>query len=254
MKKIRIILAALLACFALSGVFAFGEGESGGTPTIVFATDSTWPPFEFVNENKELVGFTIDMVQAIAKEEGFVAKFITVGWDGIFIGLQNRDYDAIASSVTITEERKKGVDFSAPYFNAGQTLLVHKSDAARIKSLGDLAGKTVGAQIGTSGAFLVEKDKRLKLKTYDDIGLAIAALANKGVDGVVADAPLIRNYALQNERYKGLFTVIGGPMTTEEYGLVVRKGNSELLQALNRGLAKIRANGTYDKLIDKWIK
>jgi ABC-type amino acid transport substrate-binding protein len=130
--------------------------QPAGARKIVVATDATWPPMEMVDENKNIVGFDIDLLTAAANAAGFVVEFKNTAWDGIFAGLEAGKYDAVISSVTITEERQKTMDFSTPYINAGQILVV-KSDSTNVTTLADLKGKTVGAQIGTTGAFAIDK-------------------------------------------------------------------------------------------------
>ena len=115
-KRIALIALALVLL----------TGTAMAEKTIVFATDSTWPPMEFVDENKNIVGFAIDYMTAAGKLAGFKAEFKAVAWDGIFAGLAGGQYDAICSSVSITEERKKKMDFSEPYFKVRQALVVKK--------------------------------------------------------------------------------------------------------------------------------
>ena len=116
------VLIALVLFAALGGlVFAGGQKESA---KIVIATDATFPPMEMVDTNKNIVGFDIDLMNAAAKAGGFVVEFKNTAWDGIFAGLDNGKYDAVMSSVTITDERKGTMDFSMPYINAGQILTV----------------------------------------------------------------------------------------------------------------------------------
>ena len=250
MKK-QIVLISLIFIWIINNVFAGGSREK----EYVFATDSTWPPMEFINEERELVGFDIDLAKAIAKEENFKMRFISTGWDGIFAGLQNGEYDAIFSAVTITKKRKETMFFSDPYFNAGQLLAIRKQDMATINGLDDLSGKIVGVQIGTSGAFFVEESyANVILKTYDDLGPAVEELAQGTIDGIVADIPLIVDYLLNNQKYKDRFITVGEPMTNEEYGVAMKKGNTKLRDIINSGLKKIKSNGIYDKIYSKWIK
>lgn len=224
------------------------------TTKVVFATDSTWPPMEYINDAKELVGYDIDLVKEIAKEGGFEVEFKSVAWDGIFAGLENGSYDAVVSSVTINDERKAKYDFSDPYINAGQILVVNNESTAT--QLSDLAGKPVAAQLGTTGADQIANVFGTKdnLKAYDEIGLAFEDLYNKRVEGVVTDTPVAAQFALQNEKYKTAFKIVGQPMTDEFYGIVVKKGNQALLDKINAGLAKVKAAGTPDVLADKWLK
>lgn len=238
---------------ATSAPKATSEITSGSGKTYVFATDATFPPMEFTDENKEIVGFDIDLVNAIAKEMGFQAEFKNTAWDGIFAGLESGDYDAIISSVSITDERKEKYDFSDPYINAGQAVVVRVDETA-IQSEADLPGKTAGAQIGTTGALALAKMEGVVLKEYDTIDLAFQDLQLGAIDAVVVDNPVAAQYVLTSETFKGKFKIVGEPFTEEYYGMLVAKGkNAELLQLFNEGLAKIKANGTYDKIYAKWI-
>ncbi len=250
MKKMTILIVVL----ALVAGVLFGEGQTA-KKGYVFATDSTWPPMEYINENKELVGFDIDLVRAIAEAEGFEVSFVSTNWDGIFAGLINGEYDAVVSSVTITEERQKSMSFSDPYFNAGQQLAVQNEMAASVRGLADLSGKPVGAQIGTSAALLIQEEfPEVILKTYDDLGPAVEELARGTISGIVADVPLIVDYLLNNKKYSGRFVAVGDPMTDEEYGIALGKDNAELREKINRGLARVKSNGEYDRIYAQWIK
>ena len=253
LKKVSLCLVIF---FVVAGVIfaAGGKKEEEGGLHIVIATDATWPPMEYVDEStKEIVGFDIDLMAAIAKEGGFSYEFKNAAWDGIFAGLAAGKYDAIMSSVTITEERKKKMDFSNPYINAGQILVVSKSTSG-VSKLTDLKGKIVAAQIGTTGSFEIEKIEGIKLKAYDEIGLAFEDLINGRVDAVVADTPVAADFALQNETYKGKLKIVGEPFTDEYYGVAVQKGNQEVLDAINRGIDKVVGTGTYERIEKKWLR
>ncbi len=247
MKKI--IWLVLFAMLLLPGAVVFGQ--SG--PTFTVATDATWPPMEYVNTNKQIVGFDIDLLNAAAKAAGFQVKFQDTAWDGIFAGLGNGDYDAVISSVTITDDRKKVMDFSIPYLNAGQVLVV-RSDTTGVSSLADLKGQSVGAQIGTTGAMEINKVAGVRLDTYDEIGLAIEDLVNKRISGVVCDNPTAANYVLQNDNYKGKLKIVGKPFTEEYYGVAVRKGNTRVLNMINQGLRVVLNDGTEQALEAKWLR
>ncbi len=249
MKKT--LLFALVLFLAVLPLFANGQKEN--TNTIVIATDATWPPMEFVNTDKKIVGFDIDFMNAVAKEAGFTVVFKNTAWDGIFAGLANSDYDAVCSSVTITDERKKTMDFSTPYINAGQVLIVPKSDTTS-KTLADMKGKDIGAQIGTTGAFAVKKVSGVNLKTYDEIGLAVEDLANGRIAGVVCDSPIAANYVLQNDNYKGALKIVGKPFTDEYYGVAVKKGNTKVLDLINKGIKAVMDSGQAAKLEKKWLR
>lgn len=214
------------------------------------ATDATWPPFEVVDETtKEIIGFDIDLMEAIAERGGFEVEFVNVGWDPLLAGMAQCQYDAAISAMTITEERKKSFLFSDPYFEAGQIVTV-QSDNTEIMSKDDLVGKTVGAQIGTTGAIEIEKIDGAILKTYDDIGLAFQDLMNGQIDAIVADNPLALGYVGANPKD---LKAVGPVFTDESYGIAVCKDNTELVEMINKGLAAVKEEGLVDSLTVKWI-
>jgi polar amino acid transport system substrate-binding protein len=222
-------------------------------PHIVIATDATWPPMEYVNESKQIVGFDIDLMDAAAKAGGFTVEFRNTAWDGIWAGLSTREYDAVMSSVTITEERKETMDFSVPYINAGQILVVPQATTG-VTTLKDLVGKAAGAQIGTTGSFEIEKVKGVELRTYDEIGLAFEDMANGRIAAVVCDTPVAADYALMNPSYSGKFKIVGQPFTDEFYGVAVDKGNTKVLDLVNKGLKAVLDTATYKQIEDKWLR
>ena len=249
-------LFAFVAVALLAGIPFLGLAKQKAAPgkKLVIATDATWPPMEYVDEyTKEIVGFDIDFMKAVADAGGFGVEFKSTAWDGIFAGLATDKYDAIISSVTITEERKKEMDFSKPYVNAGQLLVVQKN-LKGVAALADLKGKTAGAQIGTTGAFEIEKVKGVTLKSYDEIGLAFEDLVNGRIAAVVCDTPVAANYALQNQTYKGKLKIAGAAFTQEFYGVVVKKGNTQVLDMINAGIDKVLDTKKYDELKKKWLK
>jgi polar amino acid transport system substrate-binding protein len=247
------VLAGAVLVLAVFGVVGCAPKQPS---KIVIASDATFPPMEMVDENKAIVGFDVDLMNAAAKAGGFTVEFKNTAWDGIFAGLDNGKYDAVMSSVTITDDRKQKMDFSVPYINAGQILVV-QSKTTGVEKLTDLKGKTVGAQIGTTGAFEIDKVKdasKITEKAYDEIGLAFADLANGRIAGVVVDTPIAANYALQNPDYKGKLKIVGQPFTEEYYGVAVKKGNTKVLDMINAGLKKVIDTDEYKALEQKWLK
>lgn len=226
--------------------------NSAWARTIVIAQDATWPPMEFVNENKEIIGFDTDYMRAAAKEAGYDVEFKNVAWDGIFSGLEGGKYDAVCSSVTITDERKKTMDFSVPYFKVRQALVVPKTSTA--KNLEDLKGQMVGAQIGTTGYFAVKAVSGIEPKSYDEIGLAMEDLFNGRIAGVVCDDPVAAQYALQRPDYAAKLQIAAVLDTGDEYyGVAVKKGNTEVVELLNKGIEAVQAKGIDKELRAKWI-
>lgn len=252
MKRSVILILAILLVAGLLLVGCAREEEEE-ISSITVGTDATWPPMEFVNEEKEIVGFDIDLMEAIAREAGFEVEFQNTAWDGIFAGLGAGEYDAVISSVTITEERKETMDFSEPYINAGQVLIV-RSDQSGVTTLSDLEGESVGAQIGTTGAIEVDNTDGVELRTYDELGLAIEDLANGRIAGVVADTPIAADYVLGNDNYRDRLMIVGEPFTEEYYGIAVQKGNDEVLALINEGLEAVIESGEIEELKDKWLR
>ena len=246
-----IILATMLAACSSAGTAA--PTAAPETRPFVIASDASFPPMEYVDESKAIVGFDVDMMNAIAAAMGFKVEYKNTAWDGIFAGLEGAAYDAILSAVTITDERKEKYDFSDPYVNAGQIVVVRAEETA-ITGDKSLSGKVVGAQIGTTGAFAVQAIAGATLKEYDSIDLALLDLLNKNVDAVVVDTPVAANYVLASENFKGKLKTVGASFTEEYYGVVARKGDpTGFLPKFNEGLKKIKADGTYDKIYAKWI-
>ncbi|NLG27789.1 MAG: basic amino acid ABC transporter substrate-binding protein, partial [Chloroflexi bacterium] len=218
----RTLTLAIVLVTLLSLVLTACSNEPAETAKkYVIATDAAWPPMEFVDANKDLAGFDIDLMNEIAKVQGFEIEFRNTAWDGIFAGLESGTYDAILSSVTINDERKEIYDFSDPYINAGQAVVV-TVDNATIASDGDLPGNAVGAQIGTTGALAIAEIDGVTLKEYDTIDLAFMDLVLGNVAAVVCDTPVAADYALASAEYKGKVKIVGEPFTEEYYGLCVR--------------------------------
>jgi polar amino acid transport system substrate-binding protein len=229
------------------------EYSPGIDKMILVATDATWPPMEFLDENKKIVGFDVDLVNEIAKAAGFKVEIMNTGWEGIFAGLAEGNYQAIASSLTITDERKAFMDFTEGYVNAGQVLIVRK-ETTGVTTLADLIGKKVGAQIGTYGDSEIRKVAGVKLKSYDEIALAFEDLLYGIIDGVVTDRPIAANFALQNTYYANKLMIVGTPFTDEWLGIAFWKGDTKTSKLFADGLKKVKESRKLEELIVKWFK
>ncbi len=219
----------------------------------VVGTDAAYAPFESQNEKGEIVGFTIDVVNAAAAKAGIEVKFVNTPWEGIFNALQQGDRDMIASSVTITDERKQTMDFTNPYFDAVQLIAV-KEDS-KIASFADLKKAKVGVQTGTTGDEAVTKllgKTSTNIKRFESTPLALKELEAGGVDAVVADNGVVTHYVANNPGGK-FRTVSDKEFVPEQYGFAVKKGNAELLGKMNEGLAAIKADGSYDAIYKKYF-
>ncbi len=234
-------------------LFLCASAAMAAEKTFIVASDATWPPIEMLDENKEVVGYSIDYLNAVAKEAGIEVRFVNTAWDGIFAALGSRQADIIASSVTITEKRKKVMGFTDPYYELRQAVVV--PTGVQIKGLRDLDGKKVGGQIGTTG--LVETLPKAKseavIKTYDEVGLALEDLAKGNIDAVICDDPVAKFYANKKEEYKGKLQVAYITEDIEYYGFAVRKDDKELLESLNRGIRAVKEKGLDKQIVEKWI-
>jgi polar amino acid transport system substrate-binding protein len=237
---------------SLLALIAMVASCQASSDTVVVATDATWPPMEYVNEDREIVGYDIDLMTAIAEKAGFEVEFRNVAWDGIFAGLAAGEYDAVISSVTITDERRENYDFSEPYINAGQIVVVRVESG--ITGPDDLQGSVVGAQISTTGAFAIQDMEDVELREYDEVGLAFEDLVAGRIDAVVCDTPVAADFALQRDEYKAALKIVGEAFTDEYYGILVQKGNTELLDKINEGLAAVQAEGIDQALEAEWLR
>jgi polar amino acid transport system substrate-binding protein len=232
---------------------AFTANVAWAEKTITFAADCTWPPMEMLDADKNIVGFAPDLLKAMGKAGGFKPVIKNTAWDGIFAGLPAGKYDAVSSSVSITDERKKVMDFSDPYFEVKQGVVVNKTSG--IKSKADLKGKKVGAQIGTTGYFAAKKIAGATAKSYDEVGLAMEDLLTGRLDAVICDDTTAVDYALTNPLYSKKFNLgfLLKSDTPEYLGFAVKKGNKATLATLNKALKAVKANGEYDKIVTKWF-
>lgn len=241
-----------LVLFAI--VVALLVGCAAPTPeadVLTIATDATWPPFEYVDEqSKAIVGFDVDLMKAIAAAEGLNVRIVNVSWDALLAGVAQGEYDAAISVITITPERQQQMLFSAPYYNAGQVIVVREGGTA-IQSPADLNGHLAGAQLGTTGALEIQKIPGAQLKTYDTIDLAFLDLLNGQIDAVVVDNPLAQGYVA---RYAGKLRIVGEPFTEEWYGIAIAPKNQALVERINRGLRKVQESGQFAALEQQWLK
>ncbi len=242
----RYLLAAVLTLGIMSGVAQAAE------KTYTVASDGTWPPMEFLDDKKQVMGYSSDYLRAIAKELGAKFDIKNIAWDGIFAGVAAGNYDIVASSVTITPERQKQFAFSDPYCEIHQALIVPKDST--VKSLADLKGKKVGGQIGTTGIFVMEKAKTgATIREYEDVGLAMQDMANGRIDAVMCDDPVAKYYANKKQDFTNKFKVALQTSDVELYGFTVKKGNDDIVKMLNKGIKMVKEKGIEKELKIKWM-
>jgi polar amino acid transport system substrate-binding protein len=248
-------LFAVLSVIVLMAMFMSACAPAATTaPTtktkVRVATDATYPPFESVDDKtKQLVGFDIDLMNAIAQKANFDVEFVNINFDALLAGMGTCQYDLGISATTITEDRKKTMLFSDGYISAGQIVAVQKSNTT-INSKDDLVGKKIGVQISTTGAIEAGKITGATVKTYDTVDLAFLDLANGQVDATIVDNPTTLNYvAKMSDKIKTVGTVF----TDEQYGVIGCKTKGDLIAQVNTALAALKSEGFLKTLEDKWL-
>jgi polar amino acid transport system substrate-binding protein len=208
---------------------------------------------EYIDSDKNIVGYTVDYIDAIAKETGVKVEHKNVAWAGIFGELAANRCDVIASSVTITPERKQVMNFSTPYYTVQQAVVTAKDST--FASAADLKDMRLGAQISTTGYFAADKIIGNRTKSYDAIGHAIEDLKNGRLDAVLCDDPVAADFALQNAENKNLLKIafVITDAEVEYYGFAVRPDDKETLDILNKGIQAVKEKGIEAELIKKWI-
>lgn len=226
---------------------AKGDFQTITEGTLQVGSDIPYPPFEFGRE-PDYKGFDVDIVNEIGKRLELDVKFIKTPFDPIFRNLAQGRFDMVASAATITPEREGTVAFSVPYFNADQSLMVKKG--SDVKTVEDLKGKIIGAQLGTTGAmYAKEKTDAKTVRTYDLIDDAFKALEAEQVQAVINDFP-VSKYA---EQSKPNLEVVQTIPTGEEYGLAFAKKSTELRQAVKGALDDMKDDGKYTEIYKKWF-
>lgn len=248
-------LAAVLGASLLSGC-GDKKAETASAPAqqqvLRIGTNPTFAPFEFQSPNSsELTGFDMDLARALGKEMGRKVELVNLGFDGLIPALGAGNIDLAISGMTITEARKNAVDFSDPYYTAGLIIMVRPDDN-RIKGINDLQGKKIGVQIGTTGTNKALTIKGAEVKQFNNADEPNLELANKGVDAVINDQPVIAYY-LVSQGGEGKGKMVGEIMEAELYGIAAKKGNQALIKQVNEALAALKKSGEYDKIYKKWF-
>ena len=232
-------------------VFAFCQNV-GATEIYKVASDCNWPPMELLDDQKQPTGYSVDYLKEVGKAAGFDVDVQNIAWDGIFGGVATNKYDIVASSTTITPERQKQFDFSDPYYEVVQAVILPSGQ--KIGSLADLKGKKVGGQLGTTGIFVMRKaDTGAEIKEYDDVGLAIQDLVGGRLDAVICDDPVAMYYVNKKPDTAGKLDLSYKTDDKEYYGFVVKKGRQDLVDKINQGIKAVKASGKEDELKKKWM-
>ena len=228
--------------------------STGSDKTWVIAMDTVFRPFEYTDEKGEFVGIDVDIIKAVAANQGFNIEIQSLGWDAAVTAVQAGQADALLAGASITKERKdSGWIFSDSYYDSYQVFAV-KADSG-IESLDDLKGKTIAVKNATAGANYAEKLKDkygFKIDTYEDSPTMYQAVVLGQADACVEDKPIMAD----NIKTGGLdLTIVESTASkVAPYGFaIMNKDNQELLDMFNKGLQEIKDNGTYDEILNKYL-
>lgn len=242
MKKV--VIAALLAGLSLS---------ASAAQTLRFATEASYPPFEFVDSDNKIQGFDVDLANALCKEMDATCTFTNQAFDSLIPSLKFRRFDAVMAGMDITPDREKQVLFSKPYYDNSAIFIAQKGKMADVAAL---KGKRVGVQNGTTHQkYLSDKHSDITVVPYDSYQNAVLDLKNGRIDAVFGDTAVVNEWLKQNANLAPL----GDKVTDKDYfgtglGIAVRQGNSELQGKFNAALEKIKADGTYKTIYSKWFQ
>jgi len=263
-KSLRyLFMAALFVCLS-AVLFACGEedkeadadtssedvssDEEGEITKLVVGTDATYAPMEYMDEGGEIVGIDIDIVNAIADAVGVEVEFKNIGWEPLFPAVDSGEVDFAVSSITITDKRSENFDFTDPYYVANQVILVPED--SDITSFQDLEDKRVSAQINTTGHIVVQEllgETSTDIVASETMPLAISEMLNGNADASVGDNSTVNEY-IKNNPDAPVKQIEDDSFEKEYYGLMVKKGNTEIVDLLNKGIEKIKEDGTLEEI------
>lgn len=215
------------------------------------AMSGQYPPFNFVNDKNEVVGFDASIGSAIAERIGVKGTIVTTAWDGIIAGLLASKYDTIVGSMTITPEREKVVDFVGPYYHAGRAVFV--AEGSPVKTLDELKGKTLGVTLGETHEKWARQQGGWEIRTYKGLPELLLELKAGRVDAIVVDnIPVMVAVKETGEKVRRLDTpdIEGGSVAI---GIAIRKNNPELKAAMQKALDEMMADGAYEKIAMEWV-
>ena len=247
MKKVVVILSmAMLVC----GLAACGGDSAKNSGTITFGTNAEFPPFEFVASNGvigQYDGIDMSIAKQIAEKNGMTAEIENMEFDSLLIALENGQIDAVIAGMTVTDERKEEADFSTPYYEATQVMIV-KEDSDITKA-SDMAGKRICVIQGYTGETCVN-DMGYSYEAFKKGTEAVMELVNGKCDVVVIDSATAKKYVSDNEGLK----IVEDPAAFEgeQYAIAVKKGNTELLDKINKVIEEMLADGTISDLAVKY--
>ena len=250
-KLVSVLLVAacvfsLAACGSKDDSKDSGESKKDSKDTLVMATNAEFPPYEF-HEGDDVVGIDADIARAIAEEMGMELKIEDMAFDSIIPAVTSGKADFGAAGMTVTEDRKKNVDFTDTYATATQVIIV--KEGSDIAGPDDLTGKKIGVQLGTTGDIYADDIEDAEVERYNKGFEAVQALTQDKIDAVVIDGEPAKEFVAEAEGLK----ILDEAFTEEEYAIAVAKDNDDLLKKMNEALASLKDSGKIDEIVAKYI-
>jgi polar amino acid transport system substrate-binding protein len=249
-----LLLSLVAGC---GGTKSAGSG-SGNTPTLdrikqegklLIGTSPDYPPFESLDEKNNVIGFDIDIMTEVAKKLGVKLEIVQLGFDNLIAALDAKKFDVMAAGVSVSEDRKKSVDFTKPYLAGNYAILVHKDNTAKITKLEDLKGKTLAVQIGTVQADEAKKVGGITVKEYNLFTEAASAVSSKQADAIYLDGTVGVAFTKADKNLK-----VACELPAEPTAYALRKDTPDLANFINQVLDELTKSGKMDELLKKWFK
>ena len=245
MKNLKKILAAVLALCLL---FCFAGCGAKEDNVLTMGTNAAFPPYEYVDDDGNIVGIDAEIAKAIADKLGMELEIKDMEFDSLITACAGGSVDVVLAGMTVTDERKESVNFSDSYATGIQVIIV--KDGSAIAAYEDLEGKMIGVQSGTTGdIYCTDEFGQEKVKQFANGALAVEALKNDQVDCVIIDNEPAKAFVAANEGLK----ILESEYAVEDYAIAIAKDNTELLEKINTAMAELKADGTIDKIINKYI-
>ena len=243
--KLKKLVSVLLVAACVFSLAACGSKDDS-KDTLVMATNAEFPPYEF-HEGDDVVGIDADIARAIGEEMGMEVKIEDMAFDSIIPAVTSGKADFGAAGMTVTEDRKKNVDFTDTYATATQVIIV--KEGSDIAGPDDLTGKKIGVQLGTTGDIYADDIEDAKVERYNKGFEAVQALTQDKIDAVVIDGEPAKEFVAEADGLK----ILDEAFTEEEYAIAVAKDNDDLLKKMNEALASLKESGKIDEIVAKYI-
>lgn len=258
-KKIVLgFVAVIVLAIVGYGILNGNENENVSTSSLDMikengvlriGTEGTYAPFTFYNDQNELTGFDVELAREVAKRIGVEAEFIETKWDGMFAGLDSKRFDLVANQVTIKPDRLEKYDFSSPYIKTRAVLVVHEENES-IKAFEDLEGKKSGQSL-TSNLAELATSYGAEIVQIDGFNQAIDLILSSRIDATINDRLSYLDFKLQ--RPEAAIKVVAEQATSNEAAFLFNKGNEELVEAIDKALSDMMADGTYLEISERWF-